>query len=104
MQSSFLSRLFVLMPFANGGARYVDHTLANKLARIDKIVEQALRVAVCLMIIWQSHIVFKADFAQCFADQKDLRLEGTWMLTLTILQAFFTAVFVLWSFFLMTFD
>ena len=63
-----------------------------------------LRVAVCLMIVWQSTIIFKPDFDECFNSDTHLEEAEHMMLLLVILEALFTAIFFLWSLYLMSFD
>ena len=104
LQSTFLSRLFVLMPFASGSKFSIDHKLANKLAIVDSVTEHILRVAVCLMIVWQSTVIFKPDFDECFSSDHHLEEAEHMMLLLVILEALFTAIFFLWSLYLMSFD
>ena len=104
LQSTFLSRLFVLMPFASGSKISIDHKLASKLAIIDSVTEHVLRLAVCLMIIWQSTIVFKPDFDDCFHQDHYLGEAENMMLLLVVLEVLFSAIFFMWSLYLMSFD
>ena len=84
LQSTFLSRLFVLMPFTNNPNIAIDHDLAKKLAIVDNVTEQVLRVAVGLMIVWQANIVFKSDYDDCFEKHPKLQASEHMMLLLII--------------------
>ena len=103
LQSTFLSRLFTIMPFANGQQR-IEHKLATKLAIVDTVTEQVLRVALGMMVLWQTSIVFKSDFDPCFEKHPVLQASEHIMVLLLLMQAAFIAVFTLWSFYLMTFE
>ena len=61
-------------------------------------------MALGMMVLWQTTIVFKSDYDACFDKHPTLKASEHIMVVLLLMQTAFIAIFTLWGFYLMTFE
>ena len=78
--------------------------VAERFAKGLTISENVLRGILALLVIFQVHILVRADMTPCFAEGASLHSESNWMATLCFFQALFVVMFTIWRYRLNSFE